>query len=166
MISGDANSAISSPPRPDEGPDHGGSHPYSSPIAAALRELLEVGCHVGPAVARRAELSHSELTTLELLGRGPVGPAHIARTLGVTSAAASHIVERLVARQHAQRRPHRTDGRRVEVVLTESGRREVMSHLLPMITALADLDAGLTDTDRAVVYDYLTGATAAMRKLL
>jgi DNA-binding MarR family transcriptional regulator len=84
----------------------------------------------------------------------------------VTSAAASHIVERLVAREHAQRRPHRTDGRRVEVLLTESGRREVLSHLLPMLSALADLDAGLTERERTVVYEYLTGATAAMRRLL
>ena len=132
----------------------------------ALRELVDVGSLVGPAIARRARLSHSELAALELLTKGSTGPVHLARELGVTSAASSGIVDRLVARGHAQRRPHPSDGRRTEVVITASGRAEVVGHLMPMFVALQELDAELDTDERAVVTRYLRGATAAMRRLL
>ena len=51
----------------------------------------------------------------------PDGPGRAGPALGVTSAASSGVVDRLVARGHATRRPHHDDGRRTEVVITESG---------------------------------------------
>jgi hypothetical protein len=52
------------------------------------------------------------------------------------------------------------------VVLTESGRREVVGHLLPMFVALDRLDREFTDEERAVVERYLRGATAAFEQVL
>jgi DNA-binding MarR family transcriptional regulator len=131
-----------------------------------LRRLLDVAQQSGPAVARRADLSHTELNALELLTRQAWGPGELARHLGVTSAAASGIVDRLVARGHVQRRPHEGDGRRTQVVLTTSGRIEVLGHLMPMFAALDELDRGLGDEERAVVDRYLTGAIEAIRQVL
>ena len=131
-----------------------------------LRELLDVGQRSGPAVARRANLTHSELVALEQLTRHAWGPGELAHHLGVTSAAASGIVDRLVARGHVERRPHADDGRRTQVVLTESGRQEVLGHLMPMFAALSELDRSLGDEDREVVDRYLTGAIAAIRRVL
>ena len=130
-----------------------------------LRRLLDVSSQAGPALARRAELSHTELTALELLTRQSVGPGELARHLGVTSAAASGIVDRLVARGHAQRRPHEADRRRTQVVLTDSGRSEVLGHLMPMFLALHELDSALSDADRAVVDRYLAGAIDAVGRI-
>ena len=93
----------------------------------------------------------------------PLGPVELARALGVTWAASSGVVDRLVARGHAERRPHAADGRRTEVVVTESGRREVFTMLAPMFAKLAEIDADLDDDERAVVERYLRGAIAAMR---
>ena len=132
----------------------------------ALRELIDVGCQVAPAVARRAELSHHELQALEIVMDGSVGPAEIARELGVTSAAASGIVDRLAARGHVQRRPHASDGRRTQVVITATGREEVIGYLMPMFGALARLDSALSEGERDVVARYLRGAIEAMRGLL
>lgn len=132
----------------------------------ALRELLQVAQQVGPAVARRAELGHTELAALELLVERQVGPADLARHLGVTSAASSGIVDRLVARGHVTREADEKDGRRTRVVLTDSGREEVLGHLMPMFVSLAQLDAQLTDDEREVVDRYLAGATAALRRLI
>jgi DNA-binding MarR family transcriptional regulator len=98
--------------------------------------------------------------------RGPLGPVEIGRLLGVTSAASSGVVDRLVSRGHAERRSHPGDGRRTEVVITDSGRAEVLARMRPMFEALADLDASLDDHDRDVVERYLQGATAAMRNLM
>jgi DNA-binding MarR family transcriptional regulator len=132
----------------------------------ALRELIEVGGQVAPAVARRAALTHHELQALESVIDRAVGPVEIARELGVTSAAASGIVDRLAARGHVVREPHVSDRRRIQVVITESGREEVLGYLMPMFASLADLDRSLTDDERALIARYLRGAIDAMRALL
>ena len=132
----------------------------------ALQELVDVAAQVPHEVARKAGLSTSELHSLRHLMDTPMGPVELARALGVTSAASSGVVDRLVARGHATRRPHLDDGRRTEVVITETGRVEVFAMLAPMFAGLAQLDSSLSDDERVVVERYLRGATAAMRALL
>lgn len=137
-----------------------------TPTLLALRELLSVSSHVAPSIARRVGLSHTELSALELLTEESVGPAELARHLGVTTAASSGIVDRLESRGHVVRRPHVSDGRRTEVEITASGRAEVMAQLAPMFGALRELDQRLTPAESAVVEAYLRGATAALRRVL
>jgi DNA-binding MarR family transcriptional regulator len=137
-----------------------------TPTLTALRELLDVAVRVRPTIARRAELSTSELQTLELLFDGGIGPAELARRLGVTTAAVSGIVDRLEGRGHVVRSPHASDGRRTEVAITGSGAAEVMSHLVPMFRSLQEMDDRLSPADREVVEAYLRGAVAALRQLL
>jgi DNA-binding MarR family transcriptional regulator len=137
-----------------------------SPTLQLLRRLLDVAQQSGPTMARKADLSHTELSALEQLTRHAWGPGELARHLGVTSAAASGIVDRLVARGHVERQPHPDDGRRTQVVLTASGRAEVLGHLMPMFVALDELDRSLTDDERAAVERYLGGAIEAVRRIL
>lgn len=132
----------------------------------ALQELVDVAAQVPHEVARQAGLSVSELHSLRHLMGTPMGPVELARALGVTSAASSGVVDRLVARGHAERRAHPGDGRRTQVVITESGRLEVFTRLAPMFSGLAEIDSALTDDERALVERYLRGATAAMRALM
>ena len=132
----------------------------------ALRELLTTGARVNHVVARRAGISDTELVTLEHLSREQIGPAEVARRLEVSTAAATGIVDRLVSRGHVERQPHAADRRRTELVLTESGRREVVGHLLPMFIALDRLDRSFTDEERAVVERYLRGAVDAFAQVL
>ena len=131
-----------------------------------LRELTDLSRRVTPVVARRAGLSHTELTALEHLMGEPLGPGEVAQRLGVTSAAASGIVDRLTAHGHAERRPHPHDGRRTQVCVTASGRQEVVGQLMPMFTELAELDDSLTAPEREAVDRYLQGAIRALRRLL
>ena len=132
----------------------------------ALRQLLDTSAAVRPAVAERAGVTQTELVALEHLIRGPIGPAEVARLLGVTSAAATGIVDRLQARGHVERRAHATDRRRTELVITPTAREDVLAHLLPMFRALAELDADLTEDEREVVDRYLRRATEAVRTVL
>ena len=133
---------------------------------SALQELVEVSEMVPALVARKAGLSTSELHSLRHLMRGPMGPVELAKVLGVTSAASSGVVDRLTSHGHAERRPHPGDGRRTEVVITESGRAEVLARLRPMFEGLAALDQTLDDDERVVVERYLRGAIQAMRDLM
>ncbi|MFQ6170157.1 MarR family winged helix-turn-helix transcriptional regulator [Oryzobacter sp. R7] len=137
-----------------------------SPTLDALQDLVDVAALVPAEVARQAGLSTSELHSLRHLMGAPMGPVELARALGVTSAASSGVVDRLVSRGHAERRPHPDDGRRTQVVITESGQAEVFRRLAPMFSALAALDASLEESERAVVERYLRGAVAAMRSLM
>ncbi|AXH96519.1 MarR family winged helix-turn-helix transcriptional regulator [Ornithinimicrobium avium] len=132
----------------------------------ALRRLLATSGRVSPALARRTGLTHTELAVLEHVIEDPVGPTELAHRLGVTSAAASGIVDRLVARGHAKRQPHESDRRRTVVEATASGREEVLGHMMPMFRELAELDAAFTDEELAVVLRYLEGATRAVSRLL
>jgi DNA-binding MarR family transcriptional regulator len=132
----------------------------------ALRELLTTGARVNHVVARRAGISDTELVTLEHLSREQIGPAEVARRLEVSTAAATGIVDRLVSRGHVERRPHAADRRRTELVLTESGRGEVVGHLLPMFVALDRLDGEFDEEERATVERYLRGAIRAFERVL
>ena len=149
-----------------EGPTRGPAAALATPTLRALRELLTVGREVAPAVARRAGLTHTELDALEHLVETPIGPAELVRRLGVTTAASSGIVDRLTARGHAVRRPHASDGRRTEVVITDSGRAEVLAQLAPMFQALVALDSRLDPEQATVVEEYLRAAADALRRVL
>lgn len=132
----------------------------------ALRELLTVAAVMPGEVARRADLSHSELRALEVLIGSPRGPVELSRDLGVTSAASSGIVDRLCGRGHARRVPHPTDGRRTQVVITDTGREEVLGYVVPMFQQLQALEEGFSEEERLVVLRYLKAATAAVQSQL
>ncbi len=118
------------------------------------------------AIARRTGLSESELHSLRHLLGGPIGPNDLARTLGVTSAASSGIVDRLESRGHVTRHAHPTDKRRTVVSISDSGRAEVLAQMRPMFEGLVAADAKLDDAQRQVVENYLRDLIAAMRVLL
>jgi DNA-binding MarR family transcriptional regulator len=131
-----------------------------------LRRFGRLSEQVAPAVARRAGLTHNELRALEHLMDPPMGPGELSRVLGVSSAAASGIIDRLETRGHAQRASHASDGRRTSVTISPSGRAEVLGFLMPMFRELAAVDAGLSDEERAVVDRYLEGAVRAVRAVV
>ncbi len=131
----------------------------------ALRECTDVGGRVRGVVARQAGLSESELIALEHLVKEPLGPAELARLLDVSTAAATGIVDRLAGHGHVTRSPHAQDRRRTQVLVTPSGREEVLRRLLPMFRALRDLDDSFDEGERAVVERYLRGATEAFRQI-
>jgi DNA-binding MarR family transcriptional regulator len=97
---------------------------------------------------------------------GSLGPVEVGRRLGVTSAASTGIVDRLESRGHVHRAPHPDDRRRTEVSITDSGRSEVLGYLMPMFRSLAQLDAELSEDERAVVDRYLAKAVAAFQAVL
>ena len=148
-----------------KGPPH--AHEFTGQLESttmqSLRALTRLAEQAAPAVARRASLTHNELRALEHLMDQPMGPGELGRVLGVSSAAASGIIDRLEARGHAQRASHESDGRRTSVMISASGRTEVVGFLMPMFRELAALDASLSDSDRVVVDRFLQGAIRALR---
>jgi len=130
-----------------------------------LRAVLDEAIHANHVVARRAGMSVSELLTLAHLSRERIGPAEISRRLSVTTAAATGIVDKLVARGYVERSPHPADRRRTELVISDAGRGAVVRQMLPMFMALDEVDRGLDDAQREVVSRYLAGVLDAYREL-
>jgi DNA-binding MarR family transcriptional regulator len=143
-------------------PDRIGEWEQSSTLEL-LRQLTRLSEQVAPTIARRASLTHNELRALEHLMDQPMGPGDLGRALGVSSAAASGIIDRLETRGHAQRASHASDGRRTSVTISDSGRIEVVGYLMPMFRELAALDTSLSDEERVIVDRFLSGAIRALR---
>ena len=113
--------------------------------------------------ARILGLAPSDLLALEhLSAEGPLGPADIAHRLGMTTPAATALVDRLERAGHVERRPHPTDRRRLEVVPTPQAEAAAYAAIAEMIDGMADVGARLTPAERAVVARYLDGATSVL----
>lgn len=137
-----------------------------SPALEALDELVELAALSVPAMSRRAGLTETEMHALRHLMKEDIGPAELARLLGVTSAAATGIIDRLESRGHITRHAHPSDRRRTVVDITESGRAEVLALLTPMFVGLAEADAALTEHERTAVTGFLQRASAAIRQVM
>ncbi|HBJ72949.1 MAG TPA: MarR family transcriptional regulator [Actinobacteria bacterium] len=137
----------------------------SGPLTA-LRELLALSPRVRHAVAERLHLHPGDLSAIEHLMEEPLGPVELSRRLGLTSAAATVAVDRLQAHGHVVREPDPNDGRRTRVIVTDTGRVEVLTELLPMFQALASAADEMSPQERDVVTAFLTRAAEALRTVL
>jgi len=153
------------------GPEPGFDHERVPTSAAleVLRAVITESGRVRHAMSRRAGLSESELAALQHLMTMPdgehLGPADLSRLLHVTSAAATQITDRLVARGHVEREPDPGDRRRTRLVVTPSGRAEVISYLMPMFEGLGRWDGGFSPEERAVVHRYLVGVHEVLARV-
>ncbi len=159
----DPDSAVAAPPAQPERP------------ATVLRNLLTLSSLARVALARRLGMSVHDVEAVEhvmtsrALGGDhaqAVGPAELARRLGVTTAATTQALDRLERSGHVRRAPHPHDGRRLVVEVTEQGRTAVMAELGPLLALLAEEEARLDDAERAAALTYLRGQERAYRRWL
>jgi DNA-binding MarR family transcriptional regulator len=131
----------------------------------ALWEVMRTSTDVSHVLARRLGLSYNEVRALELLSdsaRG-LGTVELANGLGMRSASATELVDRLETSGHVRRRPHETDRRRVVVELTEHGRDRVLAVLGPLLHRYDQVADGLSPEAAAAVAAYLRGVAAEQR---
>ncbi len=139
-----------SPPLGPAGP------PERNPVSQQLRQVLELGASASQQLARRLGMGHTDLIALEhLFEEGPLGPVELGRRLGISSASATALVDRLERRGHAVRRPDPTDRRRQSVEATPHALGEAMGALLPMLHGVDRTLEAFSDEERAVVTRYL-----------
>ena len=134
-----------------------------SDLSARVRVLARALGSFNTAAARVLGLAPSDLLALEhLFSEGPLGPADIASRLGITTPAATALVDRLERAGHVERRPHPTDRRRLAIVPTLKAETDAYAAIAEMIEGMAEVGAGLTPEERGVVARYLDGATAVL----
>jgi DNA-binding MarR family transcriptional regulator len=92
-----------------------------------------------------------------------LGTVELGNRLGIRSASAAVLVDRMVTAGHLTRAPDPADGRRVVLAATDHARQEVRDALAPMIEQVEAITNRLTDAEAATVLAFLTDVTAAMR---
>ncbi|GAA4982216.1 MarR family winged helix-turn-helix transcriptional regulator [Kitasatospora paranensis] len=140
-------------------------------MSEALREVLTLTQLARAALAERLGMPLTNVEAVEhvVMAQGAgnaIGPVELSRRLGVTSAAGTQSVNRLVAEGHLSRDPHPFDGRRQVLGVTPSGLDHVMGELAPLLGLLFDASDGLSDQEREGALRYLEHVAAAYRAYL
>ena len=122
----------------------------------AVRALIFASQDLTVRMAQRMETNVSDMRAILLLAeRGPMGAAELARHLGVSSAAATILVDRLERAGHMERVRDTVDRRRVRVTETLLARTTALRAWLPVIQAMDEVCRSLPEADQAVAHDLL-----------
>jgi len=133
-------------------------------LGERMRAVARAQHKFNVSVAHVMDLAPNDVWALEhLLADGPLGPADLARRLGMTSASATTLVDRLEAAGHVSRRPHPTDRRRLVVAPTEQASHDAYAAIALFLADLEAAEADLTAGEREVVARYLDRVIAALR---
>jgi DNA-binding MarR family transcriptional regulator len=144
--------------------------PPGRPEGSALEQLRLAGGEIGDrlrlvaVLTRRLEqrmgehlgVNLTDLSAMEhLISDGPLTPSDLASRLEVSTAAGTHIVDRLERAGHVSRERDAADRRKVLVVPVEASVARVIQQLGPVLESLDAVVAGLSEADRAVVERFL-----------
>lgn len=93
-----------------------------------------------------------------------VTPRLLADHLGITTAAVTVLVDRLVTSGHLERIPHPRDRRSVLLVPTEMARREMAAHLADMHQRMKAIASAVPEEARPAVIGFLEALTVEMER--
>lgn len=134
-------------------------------LAERMRAVARAQQRLNVAIARRMGLAPNDVWALEhLFAAGPLGPVELARRLGITSASATVLVDRLEAAGYVERRPHPGDRRRLVVAPTVAAGPDATAALAPFLAELDAAGADLTPAEQAAVARYLDTVAAALAR--
>lgn len=135
-------------------------------IGVALRHLLQAGRAMQAGVARRLGMRLTDVQAVDhvVSSGAPMGTVELGRRLGIRSASATVLVDRLVAAGHLTREPDPADRRRVTLAATEHARTEVRAALAPVLDDVDALVGRLDDQQAATVLAFLVDVATVMRE--
>ena len=138
--------------------------PHADPFVVTLQKWLEVSMHRSVrhliCYARESGLSMSQLGALFHIHRmGSSGVTDLGEHLGVTSAAASQMLERLVQQDLILRSEDPSDRRVKQIVLTDKGLQVLQESMRARQNWLYDLAEALSDSEKETI-------TAALNVLI
>jgi DNA-binding MarR family transcriptional regulator len=122
------------------------------PFAAALKKWLVVFMHNSMHnfvfYLKERGLSMSQIGSLFLIHRGDSSVSEIADQLGITNAAASQMLERMVQQELILRLENPTDRRVKQIMLTEKGSQVIRESLAARQGWLDTLSQILSDSEK------------------
>lgn len=136
-------------------------------VVQAIPEWQVLVVQFNDAVARSLGVSASDLQALFVLSRtGPGTPGTLARHIGLTTGAASRLVDRLVAADLVTRDPDPADRRRVVVTARTEALDAVARHYTPLNDLLRGHLGGFDDAGLHALLDFVRAARDSTRALL
>ncbi len=137
---------------------------------AAIRRLLIAAAGVNVMLARHLGLSVSDFSALDHVAQSQesgrqVGPTELAHHLGMTSASATVLVDRLETAGYLQRRHRADDRRRVLLEVTDGTRVRIQTHLGSVLNEIHQLTESLTSAERDLVLTYLDRVCIVLRSV-
>ncbi|WP_420451970.1 MarR family winged helix-turn-helix transcriptional regulator [Ilumatobacter sp.] len=131
-------------------------------LSWALRSLLWNYNNVQRHIAEQMEMGTRDVSALEHLAERPeLGPADLASILGISTASATVLIDRLEDAGHVERRAHPSDRRRKQINVTEHATAEMFRTLQPLFDALTAIDDNYTPSEAATIASYLRAVTDA-----
>ena len=140
------------------------ARPCDPELWHVLWQFTQAITDIRPAMAHKMHMGVTDLVMMEKLSMGPQCPSALARHAGITAAGATLAIRRLELGGHVMRTPDASDGRRVAVGLSASGRATVHTTLDPMLTELAEVCGELDASEAEVVSRFLSKMAATLAK--
>jgi DNA-binding MarR family transcriptional regulator len=138
--------------------------PDASPIGAALREIVTLSRAFEQRLGTVLAVNPTDLAAMEfLIEEGPLTPSDLAGRLGVSTAASTLAVDRLVALGHVERHRHPQDRRKIVVVPARASVDRAIAELLPVIAGVHSLVEQLPPEQSAVIEGFLDRVIALYR---
>lgn len=145
----------------------GAERPRARRATELIREFFEVSQEFEAHVGRQLTVNPTDLQAMEhLIQSGPLSPTDLSKRLGISTAATTSVVDRLVALDHATRTQHPTDRRGVVVVPNPRSVERAMGTLMPMIMGVDGVLDEFTDEQQEVVTQYLERVLTVYRSHL
>jgi DNA-binding MarR family transcriptional regulator len=145
----------------------GAARPRARRATELIREFFEVSQDFEAHVGRQLTVNPTDLQAMEhLIMSGPLSPTDLSKRLGISTAATTSVVDRLVALDHATRTQHPTDRRGVVVVPNPRSVERAMGTLMPMIMGVDGVLDEFTDEEQEVVTQYLERVLTVYRSHL
>ncbi|TLF94931.1 winged helix-turn-helix transcriptional regulator [Nocardia cyriacigeorgica] len=137
-------------------------------IASDLRALTAVSEQLGHVFARSNNLRPNDfrallhIATAEFEGT-PLTPGRLGRLMGMSSAAVTYLVERMIESGHLRRDTDDTDRRKVLLRHDQQGRTAAENFFIPVGTRTRAAMAEFSDDDLRTTHRVLTAVIAALR---
>ena len=134
-------------------------------IGLALRRMLQAGREMQSSMAHRIGVRVTDIQAIDQVvsAAEPLGPVELGDRLGIRSASATALVDRLVAAGHLVREPDDRDRRRIALHATDHARDEVRQALAPLLERVAEITGRLSPEQTDTVLAFLHEVSAAMR---
>ncbi|MEU7456108.1 MarR family winged helix-turn-helix transcriptional regulator [Streptosporangium roseum] len=128
------------------------------PILEGLQLIGLLTRLVEQRLSQALSINSTDLSAIEhLITDGPLTAKDLADRLQVSTAASTHIVDRLERAGHVTRQPHATDRRKVLVLLADTSKARLFELLTPLLDGVGERVGKLSGAEREVIEHFLAG---------
>lgn len=135
------------------------------PATIAVRDLVAESRELVGRMARVMGMNATDMSAIGALTQhGPMGVVALAEHLGIRSASATALVDRLERAGHVERLRETRDRRRVTVTETRSAREASYRAWAPLIGRIDEVSRSLSEPEREVVCRFLARVAEVDRR--